>query len=138
MLPNLHLNTASPGVKISSGHTTTNGNGNGSDAVSGRGLAHRKWTLAERIAYAADVATGMKHLDLSQGQLCSIFHITPGALRAEIKARANGNGREEMLADARTNLREIVDEVGLDAAMNLLSEMETQLQIQCGLYPMSK
>jgi len=118
MLPNLHLNTASPGVKISSGHTTTNGNGNGSDAVSGRGLAHRKWTLTERIAYAADVA--------------------PGALRAEIKARANGNGREEMLADARTNLREIVDEVGLDAAMNLLSEMETQLQIQCGLYPMSK
>jgi len=114
MLPNLHLNTASPGVKISSGHTTTNGNGNGSDAVSGRGLAHRKWTLTERIAYAADVATGMKHLDLSQGQLCS------------------------MLADARTNLREIVDEVGLDAAMNLLSEMETQLQIQCGLYPMSK
>jgi len=137
MLPNLHLNTASPGVKISSGHTTTNGNGNGSDAVSGRGLAHRKWTLTERIAYAADVATGMKHLDLSQGQLCSIFHITPGALRAEIKAR-NGNRREEVLADARTNLREIVDEVGLDAAMNLLSEMETQLQIQCGLYPMSK
>ena len=127
MLPNLHLNTASPGVKISSGHTTTNGNGNGSDAVSGRGLAHRKWTLTERIAYAADVATGMKHLDLSQGQLCSIFHVTPGALRAEIKAR-NGNGREEVLADAKTYLREIVDEVGHNTTMDLLSEIDTQLQ----------
>jgi hypothetical protein len=138
MLPNAQIKAADPAVKFSSGYTTsTNGNGNGSDALSGAGLAHRKWTLAERIAYAADVATGVKHLDLSQGQLCLIFHITPGALRAEIKAR-NGNRREEVLADARTNLREIVDEVGLDAAMNLLSEMETQLQMQCGLYPMSK
>jgi hypothetical protein len=136
MLPNAQIKTVSPAVKISSGYTTsTNGNGNGSDALSGRGLAHRKWTLAQRVALAADVAMDLAEIKLSQTQLCSIFHITPGALRAEIKAR-NGNGREEVLADARTNLREIVDVVGLDAAMNLLSEMETQLQIQCGLYPM--
>jgi hypothetical protein len=128
MLPNAQIKTADPAVKFSSGDTTsTNGNGNGADALSGRGLAHRKWTLAQRIAYAADVAMGMTQLDLSQGQLCSIFHITPAALRAEIKAR-NGNGHEEVLADVRTNLREIVDEVGLNTTMDLLSEIDTQLQ----------
>ena len=128
MLPNAQIKIVHPAVKISSGYTTSvNGNGNGSDALSGRGLAHRKWTLAQRIAHAADVAMGMTQLDLSQGQLCSIFHVTPGALRAEIKAR-NGNGHEEMLADAKTYLREIVDEVGLNTTMDLLSEIDTQLQ----------
>ena len=128
MLPNAQIKTVSPAVKLSSGYTIgTNGHRNKSDALSGRGLAHRKWTLAQRIAYAADVAMGMTQLDLSQGQLCSIFHITPAALRAEIKAR-NGNGHEEVLADVRTNLREIVDEVGLNTTMDLLSEIDTQLQ----------
>ena len=128
MLPNLHLNTASPGVKISSGHTTTNGNGNGSDAVSGRGLAHRKWTLTERIAYAADVATGVKQLTLSQGQLCTVFHITPAALRAELKARANGNGHEDaMTAAARGHIRAVVNEVGLSTTIDLLSELEAEM-----------
>ena len=66
MLPNAQIKTVSPAVKISSGYTTsTNGNGNGSDALSGRGLAHRKWTLAQRIAHAADVAMGVTQLDLS-------------------------------------------------------------------------
>jgi hypothetical protein len=131
MLPNLHLKTASPGVKISSGHTTTNGNGNGSDAVSGRGLAHRKWTLAERIAFAADVATGVKHLDLSRGQLCSIVHVTPAALRAELKARANGSGHEDaMTADAKGHIREAVNEVGLSTTIDLLSELEVEMQCE--------
>ena len=128
MLPSPHLKTASPGVvKISSGHTTTNGNGNGSDAVSGRGLAHRKWTLAERIAYAADVATGVKHLDLSQGQLCQVFHITPVALRAELKAR-NGKGTAAVPEWMKVRLRTIVDDLGLTTTVELLSEIETEMQ----------
>ena len=130
MLPSPHLKTASPGVvKISSGHTTTNGNGNGSDAVSGRGLAHRKWTLAERIAYAADVATGVKHLDLSQGQLCQVFHITPVALRAELKAR-NGKGTAAVPEWMKVRLRMIVDELGLTTTVELLSEIETEMQCE--------
>ena len=128
MLPNAQIKTVSPAVKLSSGYTTsTNGNGNGSDALSGRGLAHRKWTLAQRVALAADVAMDLAQIKLSHAQLCLIFHVTPSALRAEIKAR-NGNGREEVLADARTYLREIVDEVGLNTTMDLLSEIDTQLQ----------
>ena len=130
MLPSPHLKTASPGVvKISSGHTTTNGNGNGSDAVSGRGLAHRKWTLAERIAYAADVATGVKHLDLSQGQLCQVFHITPVALRAELKAR-NGKGTAAVPEWMKVRLRTIVDDLGLTTTVELLSEIETEMQCE--------
>ena len=130
MLPSPHLKTASPGVvKISSGHTTTNGNGNGSDAVSGRGLAHRKWTLAERIAYAADVATGVKHLDLSQGQLCQVFHITPVALRAELKAR-NDKGTAAVPEWMKVRLRTIVDDLGLTTTVELLSEIETEMQCE--------
>jgi hypothetical protein len=125
MLPAHHVKTASPGFKISSGHTTTNGNGNGSDAVSGRGLAHRKWTLAERVAFAADLATGVKHLDLSRGQLCSILHVPPAALRAELRARrsaaaANGNGEALCLAAMAT---ELVARLGLDGAFDLLVEV---------------
>ena len=130
MLPSPHLKTASPGVvKISSGHTTTNGNGNGSDAVSGRGLAHRKWTLAERVAFAADLATGVKHLDLSQGQLCQVFHITPVALRAELKAR-NGKGTAAVPEWMKIRLRTIVDELGLTTTVELLSEIETEMQCE--------
>jgi hypothetical protein len=131
MLPNAYVKAASPAVKISSGHTTTNGNGNGSDAVSGRGLAHRKWTLAERVAHAADVATGVKHLDLSHGQLCSVFHITAAALRAEIKARA-GNGKEdkeeetEETAAVKEQLLAIVIEYGFGLTTDMLSKLEAE------------
>jgi hypothetical protein len=126
------VETDGPSVKKLSGHTTTNGNGNGSDALCGRGLAHRKWTLAERIAYAADVATGEKHLDLSHGHICSIFHITAAALRAEIKARA-GNGKEdkeEETAAVKEQLLAIVTEYGFGLAIDMLSELEAEA---CGL-----
>jgi hypothetical protein len=93
-------------------------------SVKGRGLAHRKWTAAERIAYAADVATGERQLDLSQQQLCQVFHVTSAALRAEIKARTNGNGHKDMLEVAKSHLRAIVDQVGLSSAIDLLSEIE--------------
>jgi hypothetical protein len=130
MLPNsnVHLKAPSPGVKISLGHNGNgNGDGSGLDAISGRGLAHRKWTVAERIAYAADVATGAKQLNLSQGQLCQVFHITPAALRAELKAR-NGNGAAAVPEWAKVRLRTIVDDLGLTTTVELLSEIETEMQ----------
>ena len=130
MLPNAQIKSVDPAVKLSSGYTIgTNGHRNKSDALSGRGLAHRMWTLAERIAYAADVAMGVKHLDLSRGQLCSIFHITPGALRAELKARANGNGHEDAIAAAaKQRLSEAVAELGIGPAIDLLCDIERHLE----------
>jgi hypothetical protein len=126
MLPNSQVKAAGPAVKISSGFSThTNGNGNGADALSGRGLAHRKWTAEERIAYAADVAMGVTRLDLSFSQLCTVFHITPSALRAAIKAR-NGNEHAGTLAAAKTYLHEFVDEMGLNTTMDLLSQIEAE------------
>ena len=63
--------------------------------VNGRGVKHL--TRQGRIARAADVATRVKRLELSQSQICDVFGISPVALRAELKARAatktNGNGR---------------------------------------------
>jgi hypothetical protein len=72
------------------GEISTQVKGNGS--INGRGLRHLKLSSQERVALAADVATGAKHVDLSHGQLCSVFEVTPPALRAELKARAAANG----------------------------------------------
>jgi hypothetical protein len=98
-------------------------NGNGSETIRGRGLAHRKWTLAERIGYAADVATRVRRFDPSLGQISSLFHVNVAALRAEIKAR-NGNGHEDALEATRACLRAIVDELGLGVTVDLLGEIE--------------
>jgi hypothetical protein len=75
-----------------------NGNGgavNGS--VNGRGLHHRKLSHEQRVALAADVVIGEKPFAPSQAQYCSLFGITPAALRAELKVRvaANGNGSSD-------------------------------------------
>jgi hypothetical protein len=110
MLPITHIKTASPAVKISSGHTTNgNAGGNGSESVSGRGLAHRKLSYPERVSLACDVALGQKQFVPSLGQLSSLFHVNVAALRAELKARAaaNGNGHSdgvERLAEAWRDL----------------------------------
>jgi len=56
-------------------------------AINGRGVKHLKLTRQERISQAADVATGEKQIDLSLGQICLIFNVTPAALRAELRAR---------------------------------------------------
>jgi hypothetical protein len=92
------------------------GNGNGS--VNGRGLKHRKATQRELTGLAADVVTGVKHLDLSRGQLCSVLGVTPAALRAELGARAL-NERDTLTAMAA----ELVGRLGLDGAFDLLVEV---------------
>src|SRR5262245_13788056 len=92
--------------------------GNGSKPVNGRGLKHRKATQRELIGLAADVVTGVKPLDLSKGQICSVFGVTPAALRAELGDRAV-NGMDTLTAMAA----ELVDRLGLDGAFDLLVEV---------------
>jgi len=72
--------------------------GNGG-AVNGRGLHHRKLSHKQRVTLAADVVIGEKPFEPSQAQYCSLFGITPAALRAELKVRAaaNGNGLSEQV-----------------------------------------
>ena len=126
MLPNAYVKTAGPAVKRSSpGHTTTtNGDGNGSDAVSGRGLAHRPFV--DRLAIAVEVATGVKHLEPSLGQIAAVCRISPVQLREAIKARANGNSRDTVtdVLFAKDHLRSAVTEVGICRVIDLLSEIE--------------
>jgi hypothetical protein len=59
-------------------------------AINGRGVKHLKLTRGGRISQAADVATGVKQIDLSLGQICSVFDVAPAALRAELRARGVG------------------------------------------------
>jgi hypothetical protein len=66
------------------------------DSVNGRGVKHLKLTPQERIALAADVATGKRPFDPSLAQTCLLLDVPVTAVRAEIKARAaNGNGPSE-------------------------------------------
>ena len=108
-------------VKAAATPRPVTGNGNGS--VKGRGLKHLKATQQELVGLAADVATGAKHLDLSRGQLCAVFGVSPPALRAELKARAaangDGNGGAETLPAMAV---ELVNRLGLDGAFDLLVE----------------
>jgi hypothetical protein len=70
-------------------HTKNGGAVNGS-VINGRGLRHRKLSHKQRVALAADVVTGEKPYEPSQAQYCSVFGITPAALRAELRARGVG------------------------------------------------
>jgi hypothetical protein len=111
-------------VKLSLGHLGNgNGAGNGVESISGRGLAHRKMTVAERVALATDVATKQKQVELSRGQICSVFHVTHAAIRAEIKARnGNGNGHAgAAVTAAKAHVRAAVNEVGSEATLDLLA-----------------
>jgi hypothetical protein len=68
--------------------------GNGSTPVNGRGLKHRKLTDQQRVALAADIATGSRPYVPSLAETCSALNVPVAAVRAELKARAatNGNG----------------------------------------------
>jgi hypothetical protein len=68
-------------------HNSPNGN-NGSTALSGRGLAHRKLSLEERIGMAADLASKHCHLEPSRTQAAQLLGVTVQQLRSELKARA--------------------------------------------------
>jgi hypothetical protein len=72
-------------VKTSQTH-----NGNGSDAINGRGLARRLPHLLtyERVGLAADIATGQRHLVPSLTQIADVTGIGIWQLRAELKCRA--------------------------------------------------
>jgi hypothetical protein len=113
---------------------TGNGNGHSAELIKGRGIRHRKATRAERVALAADVATGVKRVDLSNGQLCDLFNVSAVELRDELQRRAaatNGNGGAQRsvldipVPDMTTpTLREmaaeLVDHLDLDGAVDLL------------------
>src|SRR5262249_29244909 len=80
---------------------------NGS-VVNGRGLHHRKLSLRQRVALAADVVVGERPFEPSQAQYCSLFGITPAALRAELKAR--GNGGSDKVERVLSNFAELLGE----------------------------
>jgi len=63
-------------------------NGNGAGSVNGRGVLRRKLTPAARIALAADIATGAKHLDPSLKQAAAATGVSPYLINKELKARA--------------------------------------------------
>jgi hypothetical protein len=71
---------------------------NGS-AINGRGVKHLKLSRQELIALAADVASGVRPLDLSLDQTCMVFGLPVAPVRAELKVRAangNGNGAKDI------------------------------------------
>jgi len=68
-------------------HTGNGGAVNGG-AINGRGLRHRKLPHKQLVAFAADAVSGETQVELSQTQWCSVFGVSPAAMRAELKARA--------------------------------------------------
>ena len=66
---------------------SSSSDGNGT-AVSGRGLARRQLTVAERVRMAADLATGQRDFVPSLTQIAGMTGVTTWQLRAELKARA--------------------------------------------------
>jgi Skp family chaperone for outer membrane proteins len=64
---------------------TFSGNGNGS--ISGLSLAHWKLTRRERVALAADVATGVYRYVPTKGQIASSFKVHPSDLNRELRER---------------------------------------------------
>lgn len=65
------------------------------DAVNGRGIKNQKLTPRERIALAADIATGRRPYEPSLAQACLLADAPVAAVRAEIKARSAANGYSE-------------------------------------------
>jgi RPA family protein len=65
-----------------------NHNGNGSDAIGGRGLLRRKLTPEQRAHLAADVAMGLVHVTPSLKQAADTVGVPMAKLRAELKSRA--------------------------------------------------
>jgi hypothetical protein len=67
--------------------TSQNHNGNGSDAIGGRGIRRRKLTLRQRVALGADIALGVTSLAPSLKQSAAAVGISVLELRQELKAR---------------------------------------------------
>jgi hypothetical protein len=91
-------------------------------SVKGRGLALR--SVADRLALGVDLATGVKRLDPSLGQIADACRVTSAQLREAIKARTNGNGTPSL--DTMVQLKAIVSEVGISETVNLLSAIEVE------------
>ena len=68
-------------------HDSLTRNGNGADAVNGRGILHRKLTSRQRIALGADIALGTIPLAPSLKQSAAAVGISVFELRKELKAR---------------------------------------------------
>src|SRR5947207_2388314 len=104
---------------VGNGHA----NGHSAELIKGRGIRHRKASPSQRVHFAADVAVGAKRVELSNGQLCDLFEISPVALRDELQRRAatSGNGNDE--PDLAAMAIELVARLGLDGAFDLLVEV---------------
>jgi hypothetical protein len=121
MLRNVQIEVLHPEVNAS-----FTANGNGADMVNGRGLAHRP--TAARLKLAVDMATGRKKLDPSLGQIADACGVSYIRLRRAIKAQTNGHEEAVAAEVAKSRLRAIVNLIGIDDAMNLLSEIEAEMQ----------
>jgi hypothetical protein len=65
-----------------------NHNGNGSDAINGRGVLRRKMAPALRANLAADVAMGLTQFTPSLKQTAAALGVSPYSVRQVLKARA--------------------------------------------------
>jgi hypothetical protein len=68
--------------------TSQNHNGNGSDAIGGRGIRRRKLSPEARIGLATDVALGLVQIAPSIKQAAAAVGVPVAKIRAELKARA--------------------------------------------------
>jgi hypothetical protein len=96
--------------------------GNGSVSVSGRGLLRRAYD--QRLNMAVDYKLGQLKLDPSLKNICEIFHVSQTDLREALKTHAaltNGNGGLEPLTAMAV---ELVGQLGLDGAFDLLVEVD--------------
>jgi hypothetical protein len=69
----------------------SNGNGNGADSLSGRGIKRRKLTQEERVSLAADIAMGEVHVTPSLKQTAAATGVSVVDLRKELKERESAH-----------------------------------------------
>jgi hypothetical protein len=69
-------------------------------AVRGRGLAHRKLSPQERASLAADLVSGQCRFEPSLAQASALLHVTPAAVREELRARQKNGHTEAAVAEA--------------------------------------
>jgi hypothetical protein len=96
---------------------STNGNG---AAINGRGVAHLKWR-GQRVALAADVATGRRQFAPSLSQLSSLFDVSTADLRAELKAR---EARQRQLAERNERERQAAEQLAAEQLAAVQAEAE--------------
>jgi hypothetical protein len=74
-----------------------------SDSVNGKGVLHRKLAPGDRACLVADILDGIVEFKPSQGQLCTIFGVSPATVR-EMRVRyGNGSGSANGNGDAAAN-----------------------------------